>query len=49
MTPVPTPSMSNVKTNGDLVNYIISLLDALDNANLKLSKIKQWCNDAQTE
>ena len=41
---VPIPSFDRVKTNADLLNYVLSLRDALDAANIKLKAIKEWAS-----
>ena len=42
LTEVKTPSAANLKTNGDLIEYILELREALSEANAKLRAIGKW-------
>ena len=41
-TEVKTPSAANLRTNGDLIEYILELREALSEANAKLRAIGKW-------
>ncbi len=42
LTEVKSPSAANLRTNGDLIEYILELRDALSEANAKLRAIGKW-------
>ena len=49
LTEVKTPSAANLRTNGDLIEYILELREALSEANAKLRAIGKWRFTLNTE